>query len=113
MPLPFRINWYDLYGAAVDAAWLTALVIRHAAVLTSAAVALRAAEQASQRGVCFIDVDESSRDTASAAFDDGDDVPDDAPFALHLDSAARRIFRVPRIRPRQKEAMMKLVFDEE
>ena len=71
MPLPFQINWYDLYGAAVDAAWLTTLIIRRATVLTSAAAALRATEQTSSRcDVCFIHGDESGPNAAVATYDD-------------------------------------------
>ena len=100
--LPLRINWYNLYGAAVNVVWLTALIILHAAVLTAATAALCATEQAStQCDICFVHGNESGPDAAVVACEKGDNVPDDAPFSLHLDNAARRIFRVPRRRAHQ------------
>ena len=48
----------------------------------------------------FVDVVLERPPDDSAALDNGDDIPDDAPFPLHLVSAARRIYGVPRLRPR-------------
>ena len=113
MPLPWRIDWHALYGSAVDVAWLSAIIIRHADILSHAAATLLASDTAaSQRDVVFVDVPSERPHGGSAALDDGEDVPDDAPFPLHLASAARCIYGVPRLRPRQVKAVSRLVLDE-
>ena len=49
MPLPFRVDWYALYGACVDVVWLADIILRHADILTNAAVALRVVQDKEQQ----------------------------------------------------------------
>ena len=113
MPPPWRIDWYTLYGAAVDAAWLSGVIVRHTDVLTRAAATIASAESATaQRDIVFVDATSPLPRGDLATRNDGDDVPLDAPFPLHLASAALRVYGVPRLRSRQVEAVSRLVLDE-
>ena len=95
MPLPFRVDWYAIYGACVDAVWLADIILRHADVLTNAAAALQAVQdEEQQQDIVFVgaavsdSVDHPNGDVnALDALDDGDNVDSHAPFANHLASA--------------------------
>jgi superfamily II DNA or RNA helicase len=114
MPLPFVIDWHALYSAAVDVAWLSSIILRHADALTRVALALRAADEAEQRrAIAFVDADDAPVDAPLPDLDAGDDVDASSPFNAHLSSAARRIYGVARLRPKQSEAVSRLLFDEE
>ena len=125
MIFPRIIPWYSIYTDAVDAVWLTAVVLRHAAVLAAAAAAATAVLRAEdQCELLRFDVDGSSAADDSAAADDDDKGSDNssvatagtvdsaAPFSDHLNSGARRVFGVPRLRPRQDAAIQSILFDD-
>ena len=109
MSLSWHIDWYALYGSAVNIASLSDIMFCHTDVLFGGTAAALAAETAaSQRNVVFVDVVSERPQDNSAALDNGGDVHDNAPFPLHLASAARCIYGVSWIRPRQVETISRL-----
>ena len=115
-----QVSWYSLYPSAVDASWLTDVVLRHATAVATAAAASRTIQSLFRRRevVCF---DAACRDSAptpaplraadDAIVDDATHATDD--FSACLSACARRVYGVPSLRPRQTEAATKIIFDSE
>ena len=91
MAFPHIIPWYSLYSSAVDAVWLTAVILRHAAAFAAAsadvAAVLRDEEQRELLRFEAVVVDDDDDDSVS---NDGT-VNSSAPIADHLTSGARRV----------------------
>ena len=106
MAFPHIIPWYSLYSSAVDAVWLTAVILRHPAAFAAAsadvAAVLRDEEQRELLRFEAVVVDDDDDDDSVS--NDGT-VNSSAPIADHLTSGARRVFGVPSLRPRQDEAI--------
>ena len=95
-----------MYTSAVDAAWLTAVILRHAAAFAAAfadvAAVLRAKEQRKLlRFEALVINDDDDDDSVSS---DGT-VESSASIADHLNNGARRVFRVPRLCLIQEEVI--------
>ena len=90
------LPWYSLYTLAVNAAWLTAVILRHAAAFATAfaaasadvAAVLRAEEQ--RKILRFEAVVVDGDDDDDSVSGDGT-VNSSAPIADHLTSGARRV----------------------
>ena len=96
------LPWYLLYTLAVDAAWLTAVILRHAAAFANVAAVLRAKEQRKLlRFEALVINDDDDDDSVSS---DGT-VESSASIADHLNNGARRVFRVPRLCLIQEEVI--------
>mmetsp|Transcript_36583 Transcript_36583/g.78004 ORF Transcript_36583/g.78004 Transcript_36583/m.78004 type:complete len:104 (-) Transcript_36583:299-610(-) len=94
MRLPHIIPWYRIYSEAVDAAWLTSVIIRHADAISAAArqvAAVLAAEK--QREVLRFETITIDGDGADGGNDDDDDsvgsVASDDSVSANLNNAAR------------------------
>ena len=117
MTPPLNLPWYSIYGAAVSASWLAAIVRRHAEAVAASARAsdsLRAAERR-REAQRFVTIDLTTEEDNSNSGDDDDEesVSSDAAFGDHLASAARRVFRIPSLRPKQLEAVQDILYKEE
>ena len=109
MALAQIIPWYDLYTCAVDAVWLTGVILRHASAF-SAAVEAACAIKAAEREVPQFDrVVLDNDDDASVATADSAD--SDKPFSAHLSIGASRFFHTPQLRPKQDMVVDRIVFD--
>ena len=111
MPLPFAIPWYGIYTEAVDAVWLSRVILAHAAELT---VAVRALEEVCRAEeppelLRFEDADAPVAADGTIACDD-ELVDSSAPLSDLLASGAQRVFGVPSLRPRQEEAVTRILF---
>ena len=115
MTPPLNIPWYSLYGAVVSAAWLAAIIRRHAEAVNASArasAALREAERG-REALRFVTVDSTDDSNDDGCSDDDDSVGSDADYADHLVSAARAVFGIPSLRPKQREAVDTILFNEE
>ena len=90
MAFPHIIPWYSLYSSAVDAVWLTAVILCHAAAFAAAsadvAAVLRDEEQRELLQFEAVVVDNNDDSVSN----DGT-VNSSAPIADHLTSGARRV----------------------
>ena len=90
LPHPPNFPWYAIYTEAVDAVYLTLIILRHAELVTAAAVAARAvlAAERQRQVLCFdlveMDEDDDNNPTAS-------DVSVDlsSPFIDHIRNYSR------------------------
>ena len=114
MPLPFAIPWYGIYTEAVDAVWLSRVILAHAAELTEAVRALEEVRRAEEPPelLRFEDVlaDAPAAADGTVACDNGL-VESSAPLPDLLASGARCVFGVPSLRPRQEEAVTRILFE--
>ena len=113
--------WYSLYLSYADAAWLSNIILQHAAYAASTAVAARTIQGLLQcREMSqFEDARSAAADAAPrheppenkplARDDTMDDADDD--FASHLFACAHHVFGIPSLRPRQMEAATKIIFE--
>ena len=115
MTPPLNIPWYSLYGAAVNAAWLAAIIRRHAEAVTASARASAVAREEEQRREAqrFVTVDLTAESEPDDCSDDDDSVATDADYADHLASAARRVFGIPSLRPKQRDAVDAILFGDD
>jgi superfamily II DNA/RNA helicase len=111
-PHPPNFPWYAIYTEAVDAVYLTLIILRHAELVTAAAVAARAvlAAERQRQVLCFdlVEMDEDD-DNNSTASDVSVDLS--SPFIDHLNSGASRVFAVESLRPKQVEGVERIIFD--
>ena len=114
MPFPFAIPWYGIYTEAVDALWLSRVILAHAAELTEAVRALEEVRRAEEPPelLRFEDVlaDAPAAADGTVACDNGL-VDSSAPLPDLLASGARCVFGVPSLRPRQEEAVTRILFE--
>ena len=114
MPFPFAIPWYGIYTEAVDALWLSRVILAHAAELTEAVRALEEVRRAEDPPE-LLRFEDAVADAPAAAV--GADACDDAlvdssaPLSDLLASGAKRVFGVPSLRPRQEEAVTRILFE--
>ena len=115
-PLPTIVPWYRIYGADVDSRWLDDVIARHAAAVADGARALEEVRRAEEPPELLRF--EASGPSGSAPVD-GDDNDDDesadssASLDVHVARAARRVFGVASLRPRQEAAVLRALTDEE
>ena len=115
-PLPTIVPWYRIYGADVDTRWLADVIARHAAAVADGARALEEVRRAEEPPELLRF--EASGPSGSAPVD-GDDRADDdsadssASLTVHVARAARRVFGVASLRPRQEAAVLRALTDEE
>ena len=116
MTFPHIIPCYSLNSSAVDAVWLTAVILCHAAAFAAASAdvvaVLRDEEQREllRFEAVVVDNDDDDDDDDDSVSNDGT-VNSSAPIADHLNSGGRRVFRMPSLRPRQDEAITRIAFD--
>ena len=115
MTPPLNIPWYAIYTAAVGAAWLSSIVLRHAELVAVAARASREKEASEKRRELqrFVAVDLTGHGDDEGDADDDISVASDAAVDEHLDSGARRVFGVASLRPKQRDAINSILFDSE
>ena len=115
MTPPLNIPWYSLYGAAVSATWIAAIIRRHAEAVAASARAAEASREAERRRDAHrfvtVDLTDDPDDDGSSSSDDS--VDSDADYEDHLASAARRVFGIPSLRPKQREAVNTILFGAE
>ena len=111
-------RWYRIFSDAVNIVWLTALIVAHAKQLAVAARQIREMEEAERQNevlrfepVSDFDVIAEGGDDDSVCSEGTVDDPS-APFSAHLNSAARRICNVAQLRPKQEEAVERIVLEE-
>ena len=112
MPFPFAIPWYAICTEAVDALWLSSVILAHAAGIIEAVRALeevRRAEDPPELLRFEVDDAPATADGADACVDES--VDSSAPLSVLLASGARRVFGVPSLRPRQEEAVTRILFE--
>ena len=112
MPFPFAIPWYAICTEAVDALWLSRVILAHAAEITEAVRALEEVRRAEDPPELLHFEDDDSpaaADVADACVDES--VDSSAPLSVLLASGARRVFGVPSLRPRQEEAVTRILFE--
>ena len=105
MPFPFAIPWYAICTEAVDALWLSQVILAHVAEITEAVRALeevRRAEDPPELLRFEVDNTHAAADGADAC--DYESVDSSAPLSDLLASGARRVFGVSSLRPRQEAA---------
>ena len=109
MTLPLNLPWYSIYGAAVSAAWLAAIVRRHAQLVAASARAADLLRDAERRRNAqrFVTIDLTGDDDHGddGGFEDEDSVSSDAEYVDQLENAARRVFGLQSLRPKQREAV--------
>ena len=112
MPFPFAIPWCAICTEAVDALWLSSVILAHAAEITEAVRALEEVRRAedSPELLRFEDDDAPAAADGADACDD-ECVGSSAPLSVLLASGARRVFGVPSLRPRQEEAVTPILFE--
>ena len=107
MPFPFAIPWHAICTEAVDALWLSSVILAHAAEITEAVRALeeeevRCAEDPPE--LLRFEVDDATAAANGADACDYESVDSSAPLSDLLASGARRVLGVPSLRPRQEAA---------
>ena len=114
-PFPKIIPWYEIYTEAVDALWLTGVILRQAQVVRSAVLHTRVVLESEQQrellrfdAVDLVDDEDSSSDDDSVA-----SIDSIASFTAHLESAAAKVFNVRALRPKQVAALKRIIFDKD
>ena len=114
-PPPPNFPWYSIYTAAVDAAYLTLIILRHAELVTVAAAATRAVVEAERLREVLrfeeIEVDDDDDDGDDVSTASGGSVEQSSPFLDHLNSGGSRVFGVDSLRPKQIEGVDRIIFD--
>ena len=104
---------YRLYSITTNIAWLTEFTITHAVKFTKAICDARVIAAADEPPE-ILRFEEAASTSVAAA--DGDELDDDSitsnmSFAKHLTSLARRVFRIQCLRPKQIEAVDRIIND--
>jgi hypothetical protein len=82
--------------------------------MTRIALALRSAEEVEQcRVIAFVDANDAPIGASLPALDVGDKFDAKSPFDAHLSSAVQRIYVISYLRPKQSEAVSRLLFTKE
>ena len=105
MPFPFAIPWYAICTEAVDALWLSSVILAHAAGIIEAVRALEEVRRAEDPPELLrFEVDDAPATADGADACDYESVDSSAPLSDLLASGARRVFGVSSLRPRQEAA---------
>ena len=112
MPPPHP-RWYNKYSRDTSVAWLTFVITQHAVSQKLAADEARAIIRAEQQRELFLfeDVESGSGVKDSANVSDDSSVDSDASLTVHLNRAASCVFQTPKLRPKQEEAITKILID--
>ena len=110
--MPPHPPWYSIFARTASLVTLTAHILKHAAEYTEAArktrQILRAEEQSEL--LRFEDVEDNGVDDDDSMCSEGS-VATDASFSAHLNSGSSWVFKTPKLRPKQDEAVKRIVLD--
>ena len=106
--------WYRIYSEFTSIAFLTFIVLRHAREILIAASFLQQVEREAELQEVLRFENATPADVIDDDSIEGDDeVDESAPLVEHLRLDARRVFRVRSLRPKQEEAITRIVADPE
>ena len=106
--------WYRIYSEFTSIAFLTFIALRHAREILIAASFLQQVEREAELPEVLRFENATPADVIDDDSIEGDDeVDESAPLVEHLRLDARRVFRVRSLRPKQEEAITRIVANPE
>mmetsp|Transcript_9142 Transcript_9142/g.13773 ORF Transcript_9142/g.13773 Transcript_9142/m.13773 type:complete len:113 (-) Transcript_9142:170-508(-) len=104
-----HLLWSCIYSSATNMAAITAATIKYAIDFATAACEQRAINE-EQRQLEVLRFEEMNSSSTSECNDSDDlSVGSDESFSKHLNSGASRVFRTVSLRPKQQEAVRRIV----